>query len=242
LLLAARVASINLCTDEYLLLLARPQEIASVSYLAQQPLDSPLWRSARGLHANYGTVEQVLPRRPDVLLTMGGGGRAGTLLAGRTRMRAVELRAPSSVADVGRNLRIVAQVLGEPNRAAPWLQRLKSLQRRPAPRPRDTIMLSGGGLSPQPGSAAVEWMRLGGFVQRPLPAGRATLETLLVRPPAVLIESNYRRQQASSGVRWLNHPIVRNLEAQRLTADGRVWTCLGPLMIPEIERLRRSGR
>jgi iron complex transport system substrate-binding protein len=85
-------------------------------------------------------------------------------------------------------------------------------------------------------------MRLAGFAQRPLAAGRASLETLLVRPPEVLIESSYRRQQASAGVRWLNHPIVRNVKAQRLTADGRAWTCMGPLMIPEIERLRRAPR
>ena len=43
---AARVASLNLCTDEYLLLLARPGEVVSVSYLSQDPLESPLWRKA----------------------------------------------------------------------------------------------------------------------------------------------------------------------------------------------------
>jgi iron complex transport system substrate-binding protein len=241
LLLAARVASINLCTDEYLLLLARPQEIASVSYLAQQPHDSPLWRRARPHHANYGSVEQVLPTRPDVLLTMGGGGRAGALIAGRTRMRSVELRAPASVADVEENLRAVSTVLGNPQRATPWLRRLDALKHARPTHARDTIMLSGAGTSPQQGSAAVEWLRLAGFAQRPLPGGRASLETLLVRPPAVLIESNYRRRQVSVGSRWLNHPIVRNAKARRLTADGRVWTCMGPLMIPEIERLRRAA-
>ena len=37
LLAAASIASLNLCTDEYLLLLARPHEIASVSFLSQYP-------------------------------------------------------------------------------------------------------------------------------------------------------------------------------------------------------------
>ena len=82
-LLAARVASLNLCTDEYLLLLARPDEVASVSYLSQDPLESPLWRLGRRFHGNYGSFEQVLKTRPEVLLTMGGGGRASGLLAER---------------------------------------------------------------------------------------------------------------------------------------------------------------
>lgn len=241
LLLAARIASINLCTDEYLLLLARPQEIASVSYLAHQPLDSLLWRRARGHHANHGSVEQVLPARPDVLLTMGGGGRGGALLAGRTRMRAVELRAPASVADVAFNLRATARALGDPGRAAPWLARLDALRRGAPARQRDTIMLSGAGLSPQPGSAGVEWLRLAGLAQRPLPGGRASLETLLASPPAVLVESNYRRRQASNATRWLDHPVVRDARSRRLATEGRGWTCMGPLLIPEIERLRRAA-
>ena len=83
-------------------------------------------------------------------------------------------------------------------------------------------------------------MRLAGLQQRALPGGRASLETLLVRPPAVLVESRYRSAQLSSGVRWLEHPIVRNAKARRLAADGRRWTCMGPLMIDEIERLRAA--
>jgi iron complex transport system substrate-binding protein len=42
----------------------------------------------------------------------------------------------------------------------------------------------------------------------------------------------------STGARWLNHPIVRGVRARRIVTDGRRWTCLGPLMIPEIESLK----
>src|SRR5687767_2290805 len=73
LLAAASVASLNLCTDEYLLLLAKPQEIASVSFLSQDPQESSLWRVARRHHSNRGSLEQVIGVRPKVVLTMGGG-------------------------------------------------------------------------------------------------------------------------------------------------------------------------
>ncbi len=53
---AVRVASLNMCTDEYLLLLARPQEIASVSRLSRDPADSSLWR--------HGPALSGQPRRP----------------------------------------------------------------------------------------------------------------------------------------------------------------------------------
>jgi iron complex transport system substrate-binding protein len=242
LLIGASVASLNLCTDEYLLLLARRNEIASVSFLSQDPLESPLWRSARRYPANRGSIEEVLARRPDIVVTMGGGGRATRLLARRLQIRPIELVSPASLEDVATNLRIVAAALGEPRRAQPWLEKLARLQRTRPAAAKDTVWLTGGGQTLAAGSVGTQWLRLAGLEQRPLPGGRASLETLLVRPPEVLVQSGYRSAQVSSGVRWLDHPIVRNAKAQRLTTDGRAWTCMGPLMIGEIERLRAAAR
>ncbi|MEO6255962.1 MAG: hypothetical protein ABIO69_04060 [Sphingomicrobium sp.] len=242
LLIGARIASLNLCTDEYLLLLARPREIASVSFLSQDRAESPLWQQARRYPANRGSIEDVLTRRPDVMLTMGGGGRATRLIAARLDIRPVELKAPNSLDDVAINLRTVAALLGEPRRAAPWLDKLAQLQRSRPATSKDALWLSGGGQMLAPGSIGAQWLRLAGLSQRGLPGGRADLETMLVRPPAVLVVSNYRSAQVSSGQRWLDHPIVRQAKARRLTAEGRRWTCLGPLMIGEIERLRAAAR
>jgi iron complex transport system substrate-binding protein len=238
LLLAARVASLNLCTDEYLLLLARPDEIASVSYLSQEPLESPLWKAARRHPGNSGSVEAVLRHRPRLLLTMGGGGRATSLIARRMSMRALDLTFANSPADVAANFRAVASALGEPARARPWLQRIARLQAARPAKQRDAIWLYGGGLSIGAESGAAQWLRLAGLRQRPLPAERATLETLLIRPPSVLLMNRYRTGQLSAGQRWLDHPIVRNSKSQRLSIDGRAWRCAGPLAIAEVERLR----
>ena len=88
---AARIASLNLCTDEYLLLLADPRAIVSVSYLSQDVRESPLWQSARAHRGNRGSLEDVISLKPDLVLTMGGGGRATALLAKRLHIRAVDL-------------------------------------------------------------------------------------------------------------------------------------------------------
>ena len=242
LLIGASIASLNLCTDEYLLLLARPAEVASVSFLSQDPLESQLWRSARRYPSNRGSIEDVLAGRPDAVLTMGGGGRSTRLLARRLRIRPVELVSPASLDDVAANLRTVALALGEPRRARPWLVKLDHLQRTRPAAAKDAVWLSSGGQTLAPGSIGAQWLRLAGLEQRALPGGRASLETLLVRPPEVLVRSRYRSTQVSNGARWLDHPIVRKAKARRLAADGRAWTCVGPLMIGEIERLRAGLR
>jgi iron complex transport system substrate-binding protein len=244
LLLAAsqslRAASLNLCTDEYLLLLARPGQIVGVSYLARDPRESALWRLGRRYPGNRGSIEDVLPVRPTLLLTSGGGGRATAMLARRSGIRTLDVPYPANLEGVAANLRKVAAALDNPQSARPWLKRLAALQRSAPSLAEDTIWISGGGFSLAPHSLGVQWMRLAGLQQRPLTGGRATLETLLTSPPKVLLKSNYRSREMSGGNRWLAHPIVRRAGAHQLVTDGRPWTCLGPLMIPEIERLKKA--
>ncbi len=242
LLAAASIASLNLCTDEYLLLLARPREIASVSFLSQDPLESPLWEEARRHPSNRGSLEDVLEWRPNIVLTMGGGGRASSLIAKRLGIRAVNLRSVSALDDVVFNFQAVAAALGEPQRAAPWLRRLARLRATHPAKRRDAIWLGGGGQTIGVPSVGADWLRLAGLSQRPLTGGRVSLETILVRPPAVLVQSRYRSSQVSRGTVWLNHPIVRNAKAKRVEADGRAWTCMGPLVIADVERLRAELR
>lgn len=239
---SARVASLNLCTDEYLLLLGRPEQIVSVSYLSHDPLESPLWKVARRYKGNRGSIEDVLTVKPTMVLTMGGGGRATALLANRLHMRAIDVPYATDLVGVAMNLRMVATALGDARRAAPWVARIKALQ---ASKPRsaiDAIWVSGRGDSLAAGSLGTQWLRLAGLQQRALPGGKVTLETLLTKAPKILIRSDYRSGQMSGGVRWLDNPIVRRSGARQVTTDGRPWTCLGPLMVPEIQRLQKIAR
>jgi iron complex transport system substrate-binding protein len=235
---ALRVASLNMCADEYLLLLAKPAEIASVSRLSRDPADSSLWRLGQRYPGNRGDLESAMKTRPTLLLTMGGGGRSTTVIARRMGLKTVDLPFPLSIDDVARNLSTVATALGEPRRADAWRLRLSGL-RTANPVSRDAIFLGAGGNSVGAQSVEAEWMRMAGLRQRTLPGGRASLELLATRPPAVLLRSTYRRSERSIGQTWLEHPLARPKTSRILEVDGRPWTCAGPLMLGEVERLRK---
>jgi iron complex transport system substrate-binding protein len=236
---AVRVASLNMCTDEYLLLLARPQEIASVSRLSRDPADSSLWRIGKRYPGNRGDLESALKTRPNLLITMGGGGRATTMIARKMGLRTLDLPFPMTIEDVTTSMRLVSRALGDERRAQLWQARLSRLQRS-APAPRDAIFLGAGGNSVGAQSVEAEWMRLAGLKQRALPGGRATLEQIATYPPSVLLRSTYRRTERSLGQVWLDHPLAKPKKSRILTIDGRPWTCAGPLMLGEVERLRRA--
>jgi iron complex transport system substrate-binding protein len=236
-----RVASLNLCTDELLLLLAEPKQIVSVSYLSQLPEETPLWARARGHARNDGSLLSVAALKPDLVLTMGGGGRDRGGLGARIGAKVLALPYPASLADVEAATLQVAALLGRDARGRVLVAAIEQVRRSTPAGRRDAIFLSGGGRSVAATGTAAEWMAAAGLRQRALAGDRADLETLLVRPPAVLLRSAYRSGQYSAEQRWLSHPLAARVRAGRTVAtDGRRWTCMGPLMVPEILRLRRE--
>ena len=234
-----RVASLNLCTDELVLLLAAPEQIVSVTHLSQQAAESPLWRTARRYPRNDGSLASVAALRPQLVLTMGGGARDRRTLGGRLGIRVLDLTLPATLDDVQANVDAAARALGRARQGAALNARLTAL-RRTAPRAAtDTIWLGGGGRTVAPASLDAQWMALAGLRQRAVSGDRVSLETLLVRPPRLILRSDYRQGQYSAAQRWLAHPLARGLgRVPSWATDGRRWTCRGPLMIPEVLRLR----
>jgi iron complex transport system substrate-binding protein len=234
-----RVASLNLCTDELVLLLAAPEQIVSVTHLARSEAETPLWRRARRYARNDGSLLSVTPLRPDLMVTMGGGARDRLRLAERLGIASVDLPFARSLVEVGEGVRRLAVALDRRAEGAALLRRMAALLRS-APRwRRDTIWLGGGGRTVSAEGLEAQWMALAGLRQRPMQGDRVSLETLLVQPPSILLRSDYRQGQYSNGQRWLTHPAARFVRGTRaIPTDGRRWTCMGPLLIGEIERLR----
>jgi iron complex transport system substrate-binding protein len=234
-----RVASLNLCTDELVLLLAAPEQIVSVTHLAQQEQETPLWRTGRRYARNDGSLLSVVPLRPDLVVTMGGGGRDRIRIAERLGMRTIDLPFAQSLGDVAESVSRLARALGREEQGARLLRRMAALIRSAPATARDAIWLGGGGRTVAASGLEAQWMRLAGLRQRPMRGDRVSLETLIVAPPAILLRSDYRAGQYSNQQRWLSHPAARlAARAHTIATDGRLWTCMGPLLMGEIARLR----
>ena len=236
-----RVASLNLCTDELLLALAAPAQIASVTHLAHKPAELPAWRQAQRYPANDGSLLSVAPLRPDLVLTMGGGARDRLRIARRMGIATLDLPYPATLADMEANVARVAAALGRKPAGADVLRRIAALKASRPPRSRDTIWMGGAGRSVAATGLAADWMALAGLDQRALPGERVSLEQLLAAPPAILLKSDYRAGQYSMEQRWLTHPLANRQRARTIRADGRRWTCMGPSMIAEVTRLKTQA-
>ena len=235
-----RVASLNLCTDELVLLLADKRQLVSVSKLGGDSNETPVAGLATGLHRNSGRMESVAGLTPDLVITGGGANRYAAEMAKRLGTRVVDVPPPQNIGEIRRNIRTVAAALGHPARGEVLVAKLDADLGAVPKHATSAMLLSGGGYTVRTDSLAAELLRHAGLKQQSFPTERVPLDLLLADPPEVIVVTRYRSHQASLHQMWLAHPALRRLPATTriIQIDGRPWSCQGPLAAAGIARLR----
>jgi iron complex transport system substrate-binding protein len=95
-----RIVSLNLCTDQMLMLLVDPSRIASVSFLAQDADSSVMYREAAALKPNYGRAEEVFVLHPDLVLAGTYTARATVSILERLGKRVEVFEPATTFADI----------------------------------------------------------------------------------------------------------------------------------------------
>ena len=245
------VASINVCADQHVLALADPEQILTVSWLAADPEESLFATEALRHTLNYGTAEELLKFAPDVVL-------AGTYTSPFTRSllrrvgyRVLELEPENSVADIERNLRLVAEAVGQTERGESLIAALRAEARalaatRPA-QPLAAVIVRPGGFTVGADSLATELLELAGLrnvaAERGLDRwGSLSMEALLRSAPEVIVLTGYRSTQPSLANAVLDHPALRTLAAAQrsVTVPSALWACGLPRSLESAALLRRA--
>jgi iron complex transport system substrate-binding protein len=247
-----RVASINLCADQHVLALADPEQILTVSWLAADPEESLMASEARRHTLNYGTAEELLRFAPDVVL-------AGTYTSPFTRTmlrrlgyRVVELEPEESVADIERNVRLVAEIVGQVARGeqlvATMREQVHAIEARRPARSLAAVIVRPGGFTVGADSLANELLTLAGFTnvaaERGLDRwGSLSMEALLRSSPDVIVLTGYRSSQPSLANAVLEHPALGRLGARErtITVHTALWACGLPRSIEAAALLQRAA-
>jgi iron complex transport system substrate-binding protein len=234
-----RVASIgHLCTDELVLLLARPGQVVSVTSFGHDADETPLAGKAKGLHRNNGTLTSVVALDPDLVITAGLGGQTATSLAARLGIAVLDVPPPRSIADMRANIRRVAAALGTPARGEAIVGWMDARLGAPPPTRRPALMVTAGGLTPAADSVSAELLAHAGIAHQTQPAQRVSREWLRRHAGLPLVLSRYRAGQFSMAQQWQDDAAGAARRVHRI--DGRAWTCPGPLAAADVARLRQD--
>lgn len=260
-----RIVSLNLCTDELVLLLADRDRIASLSFLAADPASSVMAAEVRGIRLNHGLAEEVLPLHPDLVLAGAGAHAAGYTvnLLRRLGYRVVTLPLATSLADVPIHIRMVAKAIGERGRGEALIARFRAAMAAipPVAGPKPLAALyEANGISSGADTLAASAIRAAGFTNL---AGRRglrglaylPLETVIAARPDLLVLGRAGRNLPSLAAQALKHPAIRAAfpKIHRVTIDQNLWACPIPAIAIAVRRLaearvrlaadaRRAGR
>lgn len=222
---AERVVSLNLCTDQMLVLLA-PEKVAALSPLARDPSLSFVAKQAEHLPTVRASAEAVLHLHPDLILAAPYGAQTTLALLEREHIAILRVALPQNFGDIRRMTRQVSDALDVPQRGAAMLSAMDAqlaALRRPGSRLR-ALVWQPRGITAGPGTMMDAILRAAGL-SNASDGHRVGLEALLQHPPDLLVLPT-APAYPSLATALLNHPALSGIP--RRTIPPALTICAGP--------------
>lgn len=231
---AERIVSLNLCSDQLLVLLA-PERVLALSTLARDPALSFVANRAAALPQVRADAESVLRLNPDLVLAGRYGAQAALALLEARGLRVVRLEQPRNFDDIRTQLREVAATLGVPDRGevliAAMDARLAALPR--AARSARALLWQPRGWTGGPGTLGDAVLHAAGLANAGS-GGQVGIEALLAHPPDLLVTAT-APAYPSLATDMLRHPALAGLP--RRTVPPALLICGGPFTAQAAELL-----
>ena len=245
-----RVASLNLCTDQLLLLLAAPGQVVGITPLARDCWNAVLCAQAGSVPVMRPTAENIVAAHPDVVL--GGVYTAAVAMqaAREGGARVIALPPANSLADIASQIMIVANAIGVPDRgrgvAMAFARRLASFPSGRSSTDPTAAVYAANGFVTHAGSLPDDVLAHAGLRNYATVMGhegssRFPMEVLIARPPDLLVLDRSGRG-TSLAQSMLDHPALRQAfaGARHLDLPARLWLCGLPQTLDGVAMLRAA--
>ena len=245
-----RIASLNLCTDQLLLMLVPRARIASVTDWAARPDSSYMAAAARGIPTNHGLAESALAQNPDLILAGEYTDVAMVNLLRRLGYRVEVVKVPRSLDATREYILQVGALVGESGAAEKLVADMdRRLQRIDKNLRGQSALLAAAyapnGLTVGRGAVLAQiieragWRNLGSELNID-GYGQLSLEQLLIAQPKLLVlDVTAQSSGGSIAQGYLSHPALQALahSARTVTMPPRLSECVGPMTVDAIELL-----
>jgi len=244
----ARIVSLNLCADQYLLALADPAQIVALTRFARDPNMSAAANAARTIPVSRGSAEDVLMLRPDLVISSPFRRQTvAAVLAGRN-VATLDLPPADSYTAIVTQVRQVAAAIGHPDRGETLIRRMDTALARLPRAPgggRTAAYYQRRGFLTGTGTLVDELMQRLGLANLATRLGKPALSQLsleqmaLARPDYLVVESATDRV-TDQGTEMLHHPILDGIPRLRIP---EAWTvCGGPAYVLAAQSLAAQLR
>lgn len=241
------VASLNLCADQFVLLLADRDQILTVTHLSHETAGSYYFEQARRYPANQGGSEQVLGLSPDVVIAGQYTSVHSVRLLNEIGLNVKTIPIVDDVDTLFSTILDVAGWLGQQPRGKAIVAELK--RRIAEIPPASGVKPLAAVFDPNGYTTGADTLRgrlllLAGFENAATRAGierygQLTLEQILHLSPDALVDSPYSPGTYSRGQLTSRHPALMKsgISPHIISIPSRMTVCAGPWTIDVLERL-----
>ena len=232
---ASGIVSLNLCTDQLLVLLA-PHRIAALSPLARDPALSVVATQAATLPWVRPDAEAVLALHPDLVLAGTYGAQGVVAVLKQHGVRVMQVAEPTSFNGIASQVETVATALNTQGTGMAMVAAMRARLANIHARPQGTAVLWGArGFSAGPGGFGDAVLRAAGY--RNVGTGDAMgVEMLAAHPPGTLItEAAPAYPSLATNLLW--HPALAAIA--RRTVSPPLLACPGPWSAAAVEALAK---
>jgi iron complex transport system substrate-binding protein len=246
-----RVASLNTCTDQLVLALADPAQILGLGPFARDPARSQAAAEAARYPRLSGAAEDVLIRKPDLVVASAFTTRATLALLKQQGLRVETFGVAASVEDAKRQIVRMGALLGQSERAAAATARIDAAlaRARGASAHKRYRVLAVSRRGWVAGGASLMTSLLGavGLVNAAKELGVGSggyvpLERIVAERPDLLLVASDSAVAEDQGRAFLLHPALERLypRDKRLVIPEALTVCAGPTLVAALDRLREE--
>ncbi len=246
-----RVVSLDSCADQFVLALAKPEQILALSPNATLPF-SYFRERAADFPSHNGSAEEILMLRPDVVVRTAQGDFALAQMLERQGIRTFATGLPAGFSEMRNDIMVFGEALGQPEAAKILVEemdrrlaRIDPISEADGPA---AIYISPGGATSGPGTFLDEVLRMSGLRNQMADLGMEgwgtiELEFLVIDPPEVIIGSFFdARTGASDSWRLGDHPVAKKIfsEAQFIEVPSRLLSCPAWYALDAVDLIRQT--
>jgi iron complex transport system substrate-binding protein len=240
-----KIVSLNLCTDQLLMLLADPNQIASLSKIVDDPNVSFLAKKAAEFRKNRGDAEEIFMNSPDLVVAGVYTEKATVQILQSLGVRVEIFPIEQNFDDIVENIRKMGLLVGHSDRAKRMINdfniRLEELRSGITERPRAAIY-SANGYTTGTDTMSGQILKTAGFQNITEEVGMSfggtlPLETLvMLQPDFVITGKAYPGHSRSEEI--LKHPALRPFKG--ITQTDAKWICGTPAVLDAVAELQHA--
>lgn len=243
-----RVVSMNLCTDQLVLLLADPEQIVSLSRLATDARSSSLAEQAKAYPQNSGGAEEIFLSAPDILLAGTYSDKTTLAILRGLGLRVEQFPITSALDQIPQQIRQMGEILQQQSKADARAAEVETYLANVAV-PDSTAPVAAfyypNGYSLGANTLGHDIISAAGFrnLTKELGmtgSGTLDLEQLVVQAPDVLIASP-RYPGGSRSEEIMFHPAIAHYARdKKLIYSSADWVCGTPITLRAVKDVIRA--